>query len=196
VGTRIGAQPIDQQFRRSPDIGLLSHVIPPNVLRNLGASIGTAMLSTAVQVREQFHFSVIADHLTQNDLRLHERLGTLTAAFGGAGHTATMRGLGTIANQVRTEAYVLAYADSFWLLGVLIVASMAAVLLLTSQPPVLPRLPDIKPGLKRTCARCISSFHLPVRIPRACLASARNAMTSIYVPLCSACRRSYTHIFG
>jgi DHA2 family multidrug resistance protein len=106
-----------------------------NVLRNLGASIGTAMLSTTVQVREQFHFSVIADHLTQNDLRLHERLGTLTAVFGGAGHTATMRGLSTIANQVRTEAYVLAYADSFWLLGVLIIASMAAVLLLKKPAP-------------------------------------------------------------
>jgi len=107
-----------------------------NVLRNLGASIGTAMLSTAVQQREHFHFSVVADHLTQNNLRLHERLGTLTAAFGGEGHTvATMKGLRTITNQVRTEAYVLAYADSFWLLGVLIIVSMAAVLLLKKPAP-------------------------------------------------------------
>jgi Flp pilus assembly pilin Flp len=37
-----------------------------NIMRNLGGSIGIALLSTFITFREQYHFSIIGDRLTQN----------------------------------------------------------------------------------------------------------------------------------
>jgi MFS transporter, DHA2 family, multidrug resistance protein len=109
-----------------------------SVMRNLGASIGIAMLSTVVQVREQVHFSVIAEALTQNSLRLQDRLQSLAAMFTGKGSdlaTATQQATGMVAQQVRLDATVMAYADSFWILGVCILLSLATLLILRKPQP-------------------------------------------------------------
>jgi DHA2 family multidrug resistance protein len=104
-----------------------------SVMRNLGASVGIAMLSTMVQVREEIHFSAIAEALTQNSLKVQDRLQALTSLFvskGAALDTATQRGLDVLAQQVRLNASVMAYADSFWILGVGILVSILTVLIL------------------------------------------------------------------
>ncbi|HTR88401.1 MAG TPA: DHA2 family efflux MFS transporter permease subunit [Reyranella sp.] len=109
-----------------------------SVMRNLGASIGIAMLSTMVQVREEIHFSAIAEAMTQNNLRLQDRLRDLTGLFAskGAGlETATQQGLATLAQQVRLNASVMAYADSFWILGVGIMISLLTLLILRKPQP-------------------------------------------------------------
>jgi DHA2 family multidrug resistance protein len=109
-----------------------------SVMRNLGASIGIAMLSTVVQVREQVHFSVIAEAITQNSFRLQERLQAMAAMFIGKGSdlaTATQQATGMIAQQVRLDATVMAYADSFWILGVCILLSLATLLILRKPQP-------------------------------------------------------------
>jgi len=108
-----------------------------SVMRNLGASIGIAMLSTVVQIREQVHFSVIAEAMSQNSLRLQERLQSLGAMFGAHGvdaNTAQLQGASLLASQVRQSATVMAYGDSFWILGVCIVASLATLLILRKPP--------------------------------------------------------------
>ena len=108
-----------------------------SVMRNLGASIGIAMLSTVVQIREQVHFSVIAEAMSQNSLRLQERLQALTATFASRGadvDTATHQGIDLLAQQVRQSATVMAYADSFWILGVCIAASLLTLLILRKPP--------------------------------------------------------------
>jgi MFS transporter, DHA2 family, multidrug resistance protein len=104
-----------------------------SVMRNLGASIGIAALSTMVQIREEVHFSTIAEALTQNSLKVQERLQALTGLFASKGatlDTATQQGLSTLAQQVRLNASVMAYADAFWILGVGILASLFALLIL------------------------------------------------------------------
>ena len=104
-----------------------------SVMRNLGASVGIAMLSTVVQFREQVHFSTIAEALSQNSLKLQDRLQSLSAMFVGRGSDAAhalQQGAGLIAQQVRLNAAVQAYADAFWMLGVCILVSLAALLIL------------------------------------------------------------------
>ena len=59
-----------------------------NMMRNLGGSIGIAALSTVIDRREQFHFSIIAEAMTRNATRTQERLSMLVAsarAGGGSG---------------------------------------------------------------------------------------------------------------
>ena len=109
-----------------------------SVMRNLGASIGIAMLSTVVQFREQVHFSTIAEALTVNSLKVQDRLQSLAALFESRGSDtahALKQGAGLIAQQVRLNASVQAYADAFWMLGVCIMASLFTLLILR-KPPV------------------------------------------------------------
>ncbi len=103
-----------------------------NMMRNLGGSIGIAALSTVIDRREQFHFSVLAEAMTQNATRTQERLAMLMAGARGAVDPALAKGraLMTIAAQVRREAYVSAYADAFWIVAVGLVLSLAAITLL------------------------------------------------------------------
>jgi DHA2 family multidrug resistance protein len=108
-----------------------------SVMRNLGASVGIAMLSTVVQIREQVHFSVIAEAMSQNSLRLQERLQGLASTFASHGFdidTATQQGTALLASQVRQSATVMAYADSFWILGVCICVSLLTLLILRKPP--------------------------------------------------------------
>ena len=53
---------------------------------------------------------------------MHARIADPLAAKGAA--------LGMLAQQVRREATVMAYADGFWLVGVSLVASLAVVAIL------------------------------------------------------------------
>jgi DHA2 family multidrug resistance protein len=109
-----------------------------SVMRNLGASIGIAMLSTMVQMREAVHFSVIAEALTQNSLEVQDRLHALGGFFAGRGaalDVAAQRGLAELGRQVRLNASVMAYADSFWILGVGILISLLTLLILRKPQP-------------------------------------------------------------
>jgi MFS transporter, DHA2 family, multidrug resistance protein len=107
-----------------------------NMMRNLGGSIGIAALSTIVDRREQFHFSMLAEAMTRNATRTQERLSLLIAGARNAADPAIakMQALSTIASQVRREAYVAAYADAFFLVAVGLVVSLGAVLLLRRPP--------------------------------------------------------------
>src|ERR1700719_655876 len=49
-----------------------------NIMRNLGGSVGIAMLSFFLTEREHYHFSIIGNHLTLSSLKLAERIQELT----------------------------------------------------------------------------------------------------------------------
>ncbi len=104
-----------------------------NMMRNLGGSLGIAVLSTMVDRREHFHFSVLAEAMTANALRTQERLAALMTGVADPA-LARARALATLAAQVRREAYVAAYADAFWMVAVGLIISLAAVLFLRKPP--------------------------------------------------------------
>ncbi len=103
-----------------------------NIMRNLGGSVGIAMLSYFVTEREHYHFSIIGNHLTQNSLKLVQRMeeltGVLSPKASGAG-PPRMQAIAEISNTVRIEAYVMAYSDCFFVIGIsLILAALALFL--------------------------------------------------------------------
>jgi DHA2 family multidrug resistance protein len=101
-----------------------------NMMRNLGGSIGIAALSTVIDRREQFHFSILAEAMTRNAARTQERLSALMAGANADPVLARGRALMNIAAQVRREAYVSAYADAFWIVAVGLVLSLSMIVLL------------------------------------------------------------------
>jgi MFS transporter, DHA2 family, multidrug resistance protein len=109
-----------------------------NMMRNLGGSIGIALLATMIDRREQFHFSMLSESLTQNASRTQEAIAALAAGF----HThvadaglVKLQAIATLASQVRREAYVMAYADGFWIVAVGLAVSLGAVALLKKPKP-------------------------------------------------------------
>jgi DHA2 family multidrug resistance protein len=109
-----------------------------NMMRNLGGSVGIALLSTMIDRREHFHFSILAEAITQNALRTRERIAMLMADMRGEIADPAIvkaQALMSIATQVRREAYVSAYSDAFWITGVGLLISLCAIVLLRKQQP-------------------------------------------------------------
>jgi DHA2 family multidrug resistance protein len=91
------------------------------------------MLSTVIGRREQFDFSMLAEAITVNATRTQERLSVLAAAMQA--HVmdpavAKAQALVQLAGRVRREAYVMAHADGFYLIGVCLVFSLGAIAIL------------------------------------------------------------------
>jgi DHA2 family multidrug resistance protein len=109
-----------------------------NIMRNLGGSVGIAMLATYLTVREHFHFSVIAERLTQNSPRtaqaIQEYSHIIAAKAPGSGE-ARMQAIAQLANQVRIDAFTMAYSDCFFILGIALLVAILGLLLVPKPRP-------------------------------------------------------------
>jgi DHA2 family multidrug resistance protein len=106
-------------------------------MRNLGGSIGIAGLSTMLARRETYHFSMIGDAVTRNDPGVAAWLaevGQRFAVLGTGPVEQQMKALGQLAGLVRREAFIMAYGDCFFVIGVGLILSLPAVLLLKRPP--------------------------------------------------------------
>jgi DHA2 family multidrug resistance protein len=121
-------------LRQTADAASLS-----NICRNLGGSIGIALLSTITQTREQVHYQAISDRVSANAQAAAGRIDQLAAIFTARGDdaaTAPMQAVATIAGQMHQEALVMAYSDAFMTLGVLLLLAMPSVFILPNIRPV------------------------------------------------------------
>jgi DHA2 family multidrug resistance protein len=109
-----------------------------NMFRNLGGSIGIALLSTLTQSRMQVHFAAITARVTANAGEANQRLDTLTQAMAGPSADYVLgrgRALAELYGQIRQEALVMAYSDAFTILGIMLVVSMGTLFLLPKDAP-------------------------------------------------------------
>jgi DHA2 family multidrug resistance protein len=91
-----------------------------NIARNLGGSVGTALLDTIVTRREQFHDFQIGAYINAYRSVVQERVQTLATTFVSKGYdavTATSQAYSQIKNIVRREAYIMAFDDAFLIVG-------------------------------------------------------------------------------
>jgi MFS transporter, DHA2 family, multidrug resistance protein len=89
------------------------------MFRNLGGSVGIAVVTTLLAQRSQIHQAVLATHVTAWDAQTHERLTRWTSHFmtlGSDSVTAQSQATAMIYRETTTQAQLLAYADDFWLL--------------------------------------------------------------------------------
>ena len=105
-----------------------------NMMRNLGGAVGIAVLQTLLTKREQYHSNVLMQSVSSLEQATRTRIEQLTQYFVNHGVTdrteATHRALVAIGHIVQKQAFILAFSDTFYLLGAtLIVALMAALLL-------------------------------------------------------------------
>jgi DHA2 family multidrug resistance protein len=94
-----------------------------NMMRNLGGSIGIAIASTLLIQREQFHSHRLGEHLTATNLNLQQWLSTTAQNLQQRGlslDSANQQSLQMLSENIRTEAYILAFNDVFLVLGIIL----------------------------------------------------------------------------
>jgi MFS transporter, DHA2 family, multidrug resistance protein len=105
-----------------------------NMMRNLGGSVGIALLETLLTKREQFHSAIINPSVSLLNEATRRRLEMMQRYFMNAGTadpaTAWHDAVVAVGRAVRAQAYFLAYGDTFFLMGcALLLAVVAAVLM-------------------------------------------------------------------
>jgi DHA2 family multidrug resistance protein len=93
-----------------------------NLARNIGGSSGIATATTLLARRAQFHQTVLVAHLTPYDFRYREALAGATATLRAAGAPsadAALKAQGMIYGSMLRQSSMLAFADAFWVMGVL-----------------------------------------------------------------------------
>ncbi len=104
-----------------------------NMMRNLGGAIGTATLGTILTKREQFHSNIIGQSITLTRDEVRSRLDQMTSYFmahGVSDHAAaTAKAIVALGAAVRRQALIMAFSDTFAVIGVLLAIAAASMLL-------------------------------------------------------------------
>ncbi len=124
------------------------------MMRNLGGAIGTAAVETFFTQREQFHSAMITPQVSLLEPATRERLADLQRYFmahgaaspsirkqrqpaaildgargrgrGGGMHRAII----AVGQRIRAQATIMGYADSFAMIGVVLLVAVLAVTML------------------------------------------------------------------
>jgi DHA2 family multidrug resistance protein len=97
----------------------------------MGGSIGIASLATLLTNREQFHSNRLGEGVSLFDPQTQQRIDQMTQYFVSRGadlSTAHDQAIKAIDNIVRREAYVMAFNDCFYFIGIALLLSGLAIL--------------------------------------------------------------------
>lgn len=129
-----------QPFTIVPIVGLAVATLAPkdaasgsaifNIFRNVGGSVGIAILSTLVTRREQFHDQRIGETITSYSPATQARLAALQQTFVSKGFdsvTALKQSYTAIKSLVRRDAFIMAFNDAFFVIAIGLLVAAAAV---------------------------------------------------------------------
>jgi MFS transporter, DHA2 family, multidrug resistance protein len=116
-----------------------------NLSRVVGQTLGIAAIATVITEREKFHSNLLVDSFNNANPALIERFNGLVATFFGATGDrarAQLQAWQSLSGSASSQAYVLAFADAFVIVAVVMAVSALLVLML---PPL--REKAQRPGL-------------------------------------------------
>jgi DHA2 family multidrug resistance protein len=104
-----------------------------NLTRQLGGSVGVALLTMMLEKREAFHRAVIVEKLSSNGPSALERVAAYTQMFVSKGVSLTeakLKALSLLDGLVNQQSAVLSFGDTFWMTAVLVLVTLPLVFLL------------------------------------------------------------------
>jgi DHA2 family multidrug resistance protein len=108
-----------------------------NIARNLGGSIGLAMVQTSLQQRQQFHQSRLVENAVPSNIHFQESLRQATIFLQSSGSSATdamHRAEALVGQVIMKQATLLSYIDTFWVMAVVCFIAFPFAFLLRSIP--------------------------------------------------------------
>jgi MFS transporter, DHA2 family, multidrug resistance protein len=101
-----------------------------NIARNLGGSVGTALLSTMITQREQFHDFRIGERVTIYSLQVQNFLSSQAVHFtkqGGDPVLAMQQAYKTLQSAIQQSSFVMAFSECFFVMAIVILSGSVAV---------------------------------------------------------------------
>ncbi len=92
-----------------------------NLMRNIGGSVGIAIMTTFLARRSQIHQNHLVENVTAGSLPTLQILAGMKAKFiahGADAVTASQKSLAALYGLVQKHASMLAFVEAFWLMGV------------------------------------------------------------------------------
>jgi DHA2 family multidrug resistance protein len=108
-----------------------------NIARNLGGSIGVALVQTSLQQRQQFHQSRLVEHAIPSDIHFQEFIQRATEYFQSSGSSAVdaaRKAYALAGQEVLKQATLLSYIDTFWILAMLCFLALPLAFVLRPIP--------------------------------------------------------------
>ncbi|CAN5510286.1 MDR family MFS transporter [soil metagenome] len=106
-----------------------------NLTRQLGGSVGVAILTTILAQREAFHRSILVENVSSYTPLVAQRIAQLQAAFmakGSDAATAQKLAISTLDRSISAQSAVLSFGDMFHLVAILFVLSLGLLFFLGS----------------------------------------------------------------
>ncbi len=113
-----------------------------NLMRNIGGSVGIAIMTTFLARRNQMHQNVLVGNITAGNLKTGTMLRGMQGWFQTNGvdrYVASRRAWATLYGMVQLHASMLSFVEAFWVMGVLFLAMLPFILLLRNPRPKRPR---------------------------------------------------------
>jgi DHA2 family multidrug resistance protein len=108
-----------------------------NLMRNLGGSIGISAVTTLIARHQQMHQAYLARYTSASNPNLQQALAGMTSQFrarNGAADAAR-HAYGQIFASVQKQAAVLAYIDTFWIMGVVCLLAIGLLFFAKKNKP-------------------------------------------------------------
>jgi DHA2 family multidrug resistance protein len=112
-----------------------------NMARNLGGSVGLAVIGTFIDRRETLHDGMIRESVTANSVLAQDRIAAMAAshlAQVGDAALARLQAFGQLARQIQQQAAVMTYSETFYALAVALLLCVPLALLLKTPRPGAP----------------------------------------------------------
>ncbi len=106
-----------------------------NLTRELGGSIGTAWMSTALDRNTRAAASALATHVNVYDPASASEINAMHGTFVGRSVDPTALGNAVLANRVGSQALIRAFGLGFWTLTVIFAGALLLVTLLKKPDP-------------------------------------------------------------
>ncbi|MBW4794389.1 DHA2 family efflux MFS transporter permease subunit [Pseudomonas tolaasii] len=107
-----------------------------NMSRNLGGTIGLALLGVLMDRRSHFHDDRLREGILANSQLTQDHMTSSTASYlaqAGDPSSAPMQALAQMANDIARQASVMAYNDSFYVLGLAMLACLPLIFILKKR---------------------------------------------------------------
>ncbi len=111
-----------------------------NMARNLGGSVGLALLGVYIDRRNAFHEDHIRESVTANSTIGQDHIAATTAGFlaqHGDKAVAHQQALEQMAGEMQRQASVITFSETFYVLGIALLLCIPLALFLRkpTQPP-------------------------------------------------------------
>jgi DHA2 family multidrug resistance protein len=107
-----------------------------NMIRQLGGSFGTAVMTTVISVRTKIHYDTIKDHVSSYDITTQERLQGFKSLFLSKGYSmmeATQQSFAAMQGAVIKQAMMITYSETFLIVGAFFVVCIPLLILFRNK---------------------------------------------------------------